>query len=102
MKDIENAVKGCEEHENDLILRDYLAIDRTLLANERTLLAYIRTCLGFFAAGIALISFIEQNALIYIGYIFMGTPIFIFIFGIYRFVNTRRKIIKAYDVEDKT
>ena len=28
---------------SDLILRDQLAIDRTLLANERTVLAYIRT-----------------------------------------------------------
>lgn len=28
---------------DDLILRDQLAIDRTLLANERTLLAYLRS-----------------------------------------------------------
>ena len=27
----------------ELILRDYLAADRTALANERTLMAYIRT-----------------------------------------------------------
>jgi putative membrane protein len=27
---------------NELILRDELAVDRTLLANERTLLAYLR------------------------------------------------------------
>ena len=34
-----------------LILRDYLAADRTELANERTLLAYVRTALAFAITG---------------------------------------------------
>ena len=46
-----------------MILRDYLAADRTYLANERTLLAYIRTCVGLFATGAALIHFIENENL---------------------------------------
>lgn len=29
-------------NKDEMILRDFLAVDRTLLANERTLLAYIR------------------------------------------------------------
>ena len=47
-----------------MILRDYLATDRTHLANERTFLAYIRTCVGLFATGAALINFVENNVLI--------------------------------------
>jgi uncharacterized membrane protein YidH (DUF202 family) len=35
----------------DLVLREYLAIERTRLANETTLLAYIRTGLYFLVAG---------------------------------------------------
>lgn len=35
----------------DLVLREYLAIERTKLANETTLLAYIRTGLYFLVAG---------------------------------------------------
>lgn len=35
----------------DLILRDHLAIDRTVLANERTLLAYGRTALTLLIVG---------------------------------------------------
>lgn len=35
----------------DLVLREYLAIERTRLANERTLLTYIRTGLYFLVAG---------------------------------------------------
>lgn len=35
----------------DLVLREFLAIERTKLANERTLLTYIRTGLYFLVAG---------------------------------------------------
>ena len=39
--------------EDQLILRDHLAADRTILANERTFLAYIRTALTLFVAGLS-------------------------------------------------
>lgn len=39
----------------DLILRNRLAIDRTVLANERTLLAYVRTALTLFLVGMSFI-----------------------------------------------
>ena len=37
--------------EGERILRDELAIDRTVLANERTFLAYLRTALAFWVVG---------------------------------------------------
>lgn len=40
---------------DELILRDRLAIDRTVLANERTLLAYARTSLALLIAGLSLV-----------------------------------------------
>ena len=40
-----------------LILRDELAIDRTLLANERTLLAYLRSGIALIIAGVTMIHF---------------------------------------------
>lgn len=36
---------------SETMVRDQLALDRTLLANERTLLAYIRTALALIGAG---------------------------------------------------
>jgi putative membrane protein len=39
----------------DFILRDRLAIDRTVLANERTLLSYVRTALTLFLVGMSFI-----------------------------------------------
>lgn len=38
----------------DLILREYLAVERTKMANQRTLLTYIRTGLYFLIAGTTL------------------------------------------------
>lgn len=43
----------------DLILRDELAIDRTLLANERTLLAYLRSGISLLLAGVTIMHFAE-------------------------------------------
>lgn len=45
----------------DLILRDELAIDRTLLANERTLLAYLRSAVALVIAGISIMHFANQH-----------------------------------------
>lgn len=44
----------------ELILRDQLAIDRTLLANERTLLSYLRSGVALLIAGISIIHFSHQ------------------------------------------
>lgn len=45
---------------SELILRDELAIDRTLLANERTLLSYLRSGIALFIAGVSIIHFSHQ------------------------------------------
>lgn len=38
----------------DLILREKLAIERTVMANDRTLLSFIRTALYFIVAGLTI------------------------------------------------
>lgn len=45
----------------DFILRDWLAVDRTILANERTLLSYTRTALTLILAGLTFIRFLDRN-----------------------------------------
>jgi len=45
------------ENKEQIILRDYLALERTRLANERTLFSYIRTSLYLFLGGIAFLQF---------------------------------------------
>ena len=46
-------------HEQQLILRDELALDRTVLANERTLLAYLRTALALVLSGVTFLHFAQ-------------------------------------------
>lgn len=43
---------------DDMILRDWLALDRTVLANKRTFLAYSRTAIGMAVLGIAFVKLI--------------------------------------------
>ena len=49
--------------QDDLSLRDFLALDRTILANERTVLAYARTALMLIVSAISLIKLFPENAL---------------------------------------
>ncbi|MGF1574201.1 MAG: DUF202 domain-containing protein [Sumerlaeia bacterium] len=50
-----------EYESSPLILRDQLAIDRTLLANERTLLAYLRSAVALLIAGVTMMHFAEHG-----------------------------------------
>lgn len=47
--------------DNKLILRDELAIDRTVLANERTLLAYLRSGVALVIAGVSIMHFSSES-----------------------------------------
>lgn len=85
---------------NDLILRDYLAADRTKLAIERTFLAYVRTALGLFSAGIACIKFINDIEIIYnIGILMLVVSPIVLIVGIVSCFITNSKIKTIPDNE---
>lgn len=76
----------------DLVLREYLAIERTKLANERTLLTYIRTGLYFLVAGSTLGPLIDNNF-----WRVMDAPVIVFGvlitgFGVVRFIRVGREI----------
>lgn len=58
------------DHDN-LILRDYLAIDRTMLANETSFMSYVRTALTLIAAGATLIKFFTEPTLQALGWAFV-------------------------------
>lgn len=81
-----------------LIIRDYLAEERTVLANRRTLLAYLRTSLAYFVAGASLIRFFTHPAFSVVGWVFIPSAAVIMAAG---FVHYRRmnKFIK--DTVDK-
>ena len=75
-----------------MILRDYLAVDRTILANERTLLSYIRTAMAFAGAGTALIHFFDSGVAEGVGWVLIPTGIMVFLAGIRRYISVRNKL----------
>jgi putative membrane protein len=70
---------------DDLILRDELAIDRTLLANERTLLAYLRSGVALLIAGTSIMHFSYQGWFRAVGIACIPTGIIASIVGIMRY-----------------
>ena len=97
--------------EDQLILRDHLAADRTILANERTFLAYIRTALTLFVAGLSFVHFKEifnLDAVIFssrlieiIGIIFIFLGIATFFVGLFRYKRMQVLIRKIKQEELK-
>lgn len=80
-----------------LILRDQLAIDRTVLSNERTFLAYIRTALALFATGGFVIRFFDSSLLEVLGWVFIILGIITVIIGKFRY----RKMKRLIEFEEK-
>ena len=79
----------------ELILRDYLAIERTILTNEGTFLAYIRTCLTVVVVGVTLFQLSPNNEkLQYLGIVLALLGIFIFLYGSVQSVKMKHKINK--------
>jgi putative membrane protein len=72
-----------------MILRDFLAVDRTILANQNTFLAYIRTALTLFVAGLTFIKFFDMFIITVIGWIFMPIGIVTFVVGFVRYNRMR-------------
>lgn len=76
----------------ELILRDYLAADRTTLANERTLLSYIRTSLALAAAGGSLIHFLTSLVADVGGGLLLALAVGILGWGLQRFIWYQRRL----------
>lgn len=79
----------------DLILREKLALQRTVLANQSTLLAFLRTALYFSIAALSLHNLlkIENSRYLEIGlYTF---SLLIFIFGLINYFIHRKRIFES-------
>lgn len=77
---------------SDLILRDELAIDRTLLANERTLLAYLRSGVALLIAGVTIMHFADKGWFWNVGLACLPTGILAGLIGLARFRRMNRAI----------
>jgi len=85
------------EHNQQLILRDVLAIDRTRLANERTLLAWVRTAVMLLVSGMTLMKlFAGVWVLETLGLVLIPVALVAVAIGLRRYFQTR-SLIEASD-----
>jgi putative membrane protein len=76
----------------ELILRDYLAADRTALANERTLMSYVRTALAMMAAGASALHFLEGMYADVLGSVLVAAGVGALAVGTWRYRWFKRRI----------
>ncbi|MCA1762267.1 MAG: DUF202 domain-containing protein [Flavobacteriales bacterium] len=96
------SIKKRFKNREDIILRDYLAMERTKLANERTLLSYIRSSLYLLVGGIALIQLEGFERVKYLGYVSLYLTVIFLVVGVYRFVKLNRILRNYYREIDET
>ena len=82
--------------DQEVILRDYLAIERTRLANERTLLSYVRSSLYLLLGGIAFFQLKNFPDFKYLAILSLVFSAIFLIIGIYRFALLKRSLKKLY------
>lgn len=85
------------ENKEDIILRDFLALERTTLANERTLFSYIRTSLYLTLGGIAILKVKNFETMNWMAYVLFSISLFLIVFGIIRYSILQKKLSKFYD-----
>lgn len=88
------------QNKDRIILRDFLALERTTLANERTLFAYIRTSLYLILGGIAFLKLesFENNK--WLGYLSFAISLLMIVYGVLRYNKLKTKLKKFYNQTD--
>ena len=78
----------------DLILRERLALQRTVLANQSTFLAFLRTSMYFFVAGLSLESLLKiDNSFIIEWFLFISSFV-IFCVGVFNYFKHKKMILE--------
>lgn len=76
----------------DLILRERLAIQRTIMANQSTFLAFLRTAMYFAVAGISIDQLLKLPGGPVIEHLFLAISAAVLVVGIVNYVVQNKKI----------
>lgn len=78
----------------DLILRERLALQRTVLANQSTFLAFLRTSMYFFIAGLSLENLLKiENSFMIEWFLFLSSFV-IFCIGVLNYFKHKKMIFE--------
>lgn len=80
----------------DMILRDFLAVDRTKLANQRTFLSMLRTGLYFEVMGLSVLSLEALKELHPFAPVLFGIGGLFIVIGLWNYRRNDRKIDEMY------
>lgn len=83
-----------EEHfvNKDLILREKLALQRTVLANQSTLLSFLRTGMYFLVAGLSMKNLLKVEQSFLFEVLFFVTAGLILLIGLVNYMRQKKKI----------
>ncbi|HLO54165.1 MAG TPA: DUF202 domain-containing protein [Saprospiraceae bacterium] len=81
-----------ENKNKDLILRENLALQRTILANQSTFLSFLRTSMYFLVAGLSVHNLLDMKSSITISYVFYGISFALLVFGVVNYILNDKKI----------
>lgn len=84
------------ENKEEIILRDYLAMERTRLANERTFLSYIRTSLFFLTGGLTLLQLKDYGDIKWIGYVAVLISAVLIVVSTIRYYRLMKRLLAYY------
>lgn len=89
------------ENTDQIILRDYLALERTKLANERTLMSYVRASIYLVLAGIAFLRLQDFQGIKWLGIATIIISIIVLLIGVVRYFRFRTRLKKYYPETEK-
>lgn len=81
-----------ENRNKDLILRENLALQRTILANQSTFLSFLRTSMYFLVAGLSVNNLLDMKSSTVISYVFYSISFALFVFGVVNYILNDKKI----------
>ncbi|WP_346883941.1 DUF202 domain-containing protein [uncultured Algibacter sp.] len=84
-----------------VILRDYLAIERTRLANERTLLSYVRSSLYLLLGSIGIFQLKDFPNFKYLALVSLVFSIIFFVIGVFRFRLLKKSLKRLYYMSEE-
>lgn len=84
------------QNKDAIILRDYLALERTRLANERTLLAYLRSSVYLVLGGIAFLQLRDFQHIQWLGIVSIGLSAIFLVVGVYRYLLLNQRLLAYY------
>ena len=76
----------------DLILREKLAIQRTILANQSTFLSFLRTSMYFLVAGLSMKSLLKIDSALSIQLLFFGCSFILLTVGTINYFRQNKRI----------